>query len=52
MRAEHWIVLVVGTLALLFFVLVMRSPSARAEMKRREMRRDFRRSLVNRENGR
>lgn len=50
MRTEHLVVLIVGLVAIYFFVRVMRSPSARAEMKRREMRRQFRRSLINRSN--
>lgn len=47
MKTEHIAVIVAGALALLFFWRVMRSPSAREEMKRREMRRQFRRSLIN-----
>lgn len=50
MRTEHLVVLVVGVLALLFFVAVTRRPSARAEAKQRAMRRDFRRSLIDRGN--
>lgn len=50
MKPEHIVVLVVGALALIFFVAVTRRPSARLEAKRREMRRAFRRSLVNRDN--
>lgn len=49
MKPEHWIVLVVGLLSLFAFVRIMRSPSARDEMKQREMRRDFKRSLTRRQ---
>lgn len=49
-RPEYRVVLFVAFLALAFLRWVFRRPSARVEAKRREMRRAFRRSLLNRDN--